>query len=51
VNDNPDRPGRIIVVDDDATLADVVGRYLRRDGHQVECVADGYEALHRGSAT
>jgi DNA-binding response OmpR family regulator len=50
VNDNPDRPGRIIVVDDDATLADVVGRYLRRDGHQVECVADGYEALRRIAA-
>jgi DNA-binding response OmpR family regulator len=50
VNDNPDRPGRIIVVDDDATLADVVGRYLRRDGHQVECVSDGYEALRRIAA-
>ena len=50
VTDNPDRPGRIIVVDDDATLADVVGRYLMRDGHQVECVADGYEALRRIAA-
>jgi DNA-binding response OmpR family regulator len=42
-----DRPGRIMVVDDDATLADVVGRYLVRDGHQVECFGDGYEALRR----
>jgi DNA-binding response OmpR family regulator len=50
VTDNPDRPGRIIVVDDDATLADVVGRYLRRDGHQVECAGDGYEALRRIAA-
>jgi hypothetical protein len=25
---NPDPPGRIMVVDDDATLTDVVGRYL-----------------------
>src|SRR5580704_6169026 len=50
VNTNPDRPGRIIVVDDDATLADVVGRYLTRDGHQVECVGDGYEALRRIAA-
>jgi DNA-binding response OmpR family regulator len=50
VTDNPDRPGRIIVVDDDATLADVVGRYLMRDGHHVECVADGYEALRRVAA-
>ncbi|HWG61053.1 MAG TPA: response regulator transcription factor [Streptosporangiaceae bacterium] len=40
-----DRPGRIVVVDDDATLADVVGRYLVRDGHRVECVGDGREAL------
>jgi DNA-binding response OmpR family regulator len=50
VNTNPDRPGRIIVVDDDATLADVVGRYLTRDGHHVECVGDGYEALRRVAA-
>src|SRR6201985_2487518 len=41
----PDPPGRIVVVDDDPTVADVVGRYLIRDGHQVECVRDGQEAL------
>src|SRR6516165_2249817 len=45
--DNPDPPGRIVVVDDDPTVADVVGRYLLRDGHTVECVHDGYEALRR----
>ena len=39
-----------MVVDDDATLADVVGRYLTRDGHQVECVGDGSEALQRMQA-
>jgi len=44
---NPDPPGRIVVVDDDPTVADVVGRYLVRDGHQVECVGDGQEALRR----
>jgi DNA-binding response OmpR family regulator len=44
---NPDPPGRIIVVDDDPTVADVVERYLLRDGHTVECVHDGYEALRR----
>jgi len=44
---NPDPPGRIVVVDDDPTVADVVGRYLVRDGHTVECVHDGYEALRR----
>jgi DNA-binding response OmpR family regulator len=47
MNSNPDPPGRIMVVDDDATLVDVVGRYLCRDGHQVECVHDGYAALRR----
>ena len=40
-----DLPGRIVVVDDDPTVADVVGRYLVRDGHCVESVSDGYEAL------
>jgi DNA-binding response OmpR family regulator len=42
-----DLPGRIVVVDDDPTVADVVGRYLVRDGHTVECVHDGHEALRR----
>jgi len=44
---NPDPPGRIVVVDDDPTVTDVVGRYLVRDGHTVECVHDGGEALRR----
>jgi DNA-binding response OmpR family regulator len=44
---NIDLPGRIVVVDDDPTVADVVGRYLVRDGHTVECVHDGHEALRR----
>ena len=42
---NPDPPGRIMVVDDDATIVDVVRRYLVRDGHEVECVPDGPTAL------
>ena len=36
-----------MVVDDDRTVADVVGRYLIRDGHQVECLHDGHAALLR----
>jgi DNA-binding response OmpR family regulator len=44
---NPDPPARIMVVDDDPTLADVVGRYLLRDGHQIEWVHDGHAALCR----
>ena len=35
------------MVDDDPTVADVVGLYLVRDGHTVECVRDGHEALRR----
>ncbi|MFI6504995.1 response regulator transcription factor [Nonomuraea typhae] len=42
---------RILVVDDDPTVAEVVARYLERDGHQVECVGDGAEALRRALAT
>ena len=44
LNDS-DQPGRIMVVDDDTTIVDVVRRYLIRDGHQVECVPDGASAL------
>ncbi|RSN70418.1 DNA-binding response regulator [Actinomadura sp. WAC 06369] len=40
-------PGRILVVDDDPTVAEVVARYLARDGHEVTCVADGRTALRR----
>ncbi|MGI9005573.1 MAG: response regulator transcription factor [Streptosporangiaceae bacterium] len=42
---NPDPPGRIMVVDDDTTIVDVVRRYLIWDGHEVECVPDGTAAL------
>ncbi len=42
---------RILVVDDDPTVAEVVARYLERDGHVVECVNDGAEALRRALAT
>ncbi|MEU7899806.1 response regulator transcription factor [Nonomuraea sp. NPDC049152] len=41
---------RILVVDDDPTVAEVVARYLERDGHSVECVGDGAEALRRALA-
>lgn len=44
-----DVPGRILVVDDDATIAEVVTRYLERAGHQVACVRDGCEALRRAA--
>ncbi|MEO5878422.1 MAG: response regulator transcription factor [Streptosporangiaceae bacterium] len=41
---------RILVVDDDPTVAEVVARYLTRDGHDVECVPDGRIALNRALA-
>jgi len=40
---------RILVVDDDATVSDVVGRYLEREGYAVESVADGLTALRRAT--
>ncbi|HEY8478375.1 MAG TPA: response regulator transcription factor [Spirillospora sp.] len=42
--------GRVLVVDDDPTVAEVVARYLARDGHEVECFADGPAALRRALA-
>ncbi|MGH3243736.1 MAG: response regulator [Spirillospora sp.] len=42
--------GRVLVVDDDPTVAEVVARYLARDGHEVVCVADGRAALRRARA-
>jgi DNA-binding response OmpR family regulator len=45
-----DGPPRILVVDDDATVADVVSRYLVRDGFRVEVVGDGRVAVDRALA-
>ena len=36
---------RILVVDDDTTVSEVVGRYLARAGYDVEVVGDGQAAL------
>ena len=36
---------RILVVEDEPQIAEVVERYLRRDGHDVEVVGDGEAAL------
>ncbi|MFD5145831.1 response regulator [Streptomyces sp. NPDC058401] len=43
-------PARILVVDDDPTVAEVVTGYLRRAGYAVESVADGPAALARAAA-
>jgi DNA-binding response OmpR family regulator len=43
VSDSP--PGTVLVVDDEATIVEVVGRYLERAGYQVQQAFDGPEAL------
>jgi DNA-binding response OmpR family regulator len=40
-----DRQARVLVVDDEPTVREVVVGYLRRDGHQVSEAADGATAL------
>ena len=36
---------RVLVVDDDQTVSDVIRRYLENDGFQVSLAADGEAAL------
>jgi DNA-binding response OmpR family regulator len=45
-----DAPARVLVVEDDPTVAEVVTRYLEREGFAVESVGDGNEALARTDA-
>ena len=45
-----DAPTRVLVVEDDRTVAEVVTRYLEREGFAVESVGDGHEALARAEA-
>ncbi len=42
---------RILIVEDEAKLAALIRRGLREEGHAVDAVADGEEALVRASAT
>jgi len=42
---------RILVVEDDATVAEVLTRYLEREGYTVETVADGRLGLERAVDT
>ena len=41
---------RVLVVDDDPTISDVVRRYLEREGLEVEVLSDGSRALERALA-
>ena len=40
-------PTRVLVVEDDPTVSEVVARYLTREGYAVEEVADGTHAVER----
>ncbi len=42
---NGDVPRRVLVVDDEPTVREVVARYLERDGMTVEQASDGIQAL------
>lgn len=46
----PAAPARILVVDDDPTVAEVVAGYLDRAGFHVERAGDGADALARAAA-
>lgn len=46
----PDSAPRILVVDDDTNVSEVVSRYLVREGFSVEVVGDGRTALDRALA-
>ena len=41
---------RVVVVDDDETVSDVVRRYLEREGYEVETATDGTAALRQALA-
>jgi DNA-binding response OmpR family regulator len=44
VNENVSK-GHVLIVEDDSTVAEVVARYLDRDGFTVTCLTDGPSAL------
>ncbi len=44
--ETPATPKRILVVDDESSIRDVLTRYLEREGYRVEVAADGPAALY-----
>lgn len=48
---DPQAGTRVLVVDDDPTLSDVVGRYLEREGFVVDLAADGASGLKQALDT
>jgi DNA-binding response OmpR family regulator len=45
--DAPPVAARVLIIEDDATVAEVVGRYLTREGYDVEIESDGAAGLER----
>jgi len=45
VSNDQNGSGRVLVVEDDAEITDVLRRSLRNEGYDVRCAGDGYEAL------
>lgn len=43
------RASRVLIVEDDPTVSEVLTRFLRRDGYEVEIAADGISGLQRAS--
>jgi DNA-binding response OmpR family regulator len=41
---------RLLIVEDDPTVAEVLTRFLRRDGYEVEVATDGISGLERASS-
>lgn len=41
---------KLLIVEDDPTVAEVLGRFLRKDGYEVEVAADGPSGLERASS-
>ena len=48
VNEADNLIGRVLVVEDDEDIADVLRRSLRQEGHEVRTAGDGEEALQHG---
>jgi DNA-binding response OmpR family regulator len=44
----PTTTARVLIVEDDPTVAEVLSRFLRREGYRVEVASDGITGLARG---
>jgi DNA-binding response OmpR family regulator len=45
--DAPPVTARVLIIEDDPNVAEVVGRYLTREGYEVEIATDGADGLER----